>query len=309
MKREPSDVPSTSASSSINRAEALQVSSTTTMRTTPSNLLSRLLLAAMLATGGLGSSKAADTTGAAPADPALVDAIVRKLESDGSLDRAVEKAMTRVVQRQDEARRASEAQRRAQLQEQAKVARKVTPGRDHIRGDAAAEVSIVEYSDFECPFCKRFHATPSALLQRHGKRVNWVFRHFPLAFHDPAARREAVASECAARLGGNEIFWKYTDALFAATRSNGQGLAEGTSEQSLAAQLKLDPTAFAACLRDPQSDSRVAEDLADGTAAGITGTPTTLIRNNRTGKLEVVVGAQPPEAFDAAIARALDARQ
>ena len=110
------------------------------------------------------------------------------------------------------------------------------------------------------------------------------------------------------KLGGNEAFWKYADAVFAATRSNGQGLAEGTSEQSIAAQLKLDPTAFEACLRSPQSDSRVTEDMADGAAAGITGTPTTLVRNNRTGKVEAMVGAQPAEAFEAAIARVLDAK-
>ncbi len=276
------------------------------MPTTSLLPVARLLFAVMLVVGTLGSASAAEAATTVPPDAALVDALVRKLESDGSLDRAVERAMTRVIQRQEETRRTSQAQRRAQLQEQAKLARKVAPGRDHIRGNAMAEVSLVEYSDFECPFCKRFHDTPSAVLERHGKRVNWVFRQFPLAFHDPAARREAVASECAAKLGGNEVFWKYADAVFAATRSNGQGLADATSEQRIAAQLKLDPAAFAACLRNPQSDSRVTEDMADGAAAGITGTPTTLIRNNRTGKLEVLVGAQPAEAFDAASARMLD---
>lgn len=198
-------------------------------RTTFLSLLARLLFATMLGVGALGSASAAGAAAPASADPALVDAIVRKLEGDGSLDRAVERAMTRVIERQEEARRTSEAQRRVQLQEQARLARKVTPGRDHIRGDAKAEVSLVENSAFECPFCKSLHATPSALLERHGHRVNWVFRHFPLAFHEPAARREAVASECATKLGGNEAFWKFADAVFAATRSNGQGLSEATS--------------------------------------------------------------------------------
>jgi len=144
-------------------------------------------------------AQAAEPQASATPDPALVDAIVRKLESDGTLDRAVERAITRVIQRQEEARRSSEVQKKAQAQEQAKAARKVDSGRDHIRGEASAEVSLIEYSDFECPFCKRFHGTPASLMGRYAGRVNWVYRHYPLDFHNPAARREAIASECAAQ--------------------------------------------------------------------------------------------------------------
>src|SRR5437667_328240 len=148
-------------------------------------------------------AQAAEPRASATPDPALVDAIVRKLESDGTLDRAVERAITRVIQRQEEARRSSEVQQKAQAQERAKAARKVNSGRDHIRGEASAEVSLIEYSDFECSFCKRYHGTPASL--------------------------------------------------------------------------------------------------------GIAGTPTTLIRNNRTGATEMIVGAQPPEALIAAVERVLAA--
>lgn len=268
----------------------------------------RLILAALLTGFNVASAQVAGQAAGVAPDPALVDAIVRKLESDGTLDRAVERALARLSQRQEEARRASEAQRQAQAQERAKAARKVTPGRDHIRGKAAAEVSLIEYSDFECPFCKRFHGTPASLLERHGGRVNWVYRHYPLAFHDPAARREAVASECAAKLGGNAAFWRYADALFANTRSNGQGLPEGKSEEAIAAELGLKRDEFSRCLADPKMALRVDDDLADGAAVGVTGTPATLVRNNRTGATEVVVGAQPAEALDAAIRRVLGAK-
>src|SRR5216684_2446080 len=120
-----------------------------------------ILLVLLTTIGAL--AQAAEPQASGIPDPALVDAIVRKLESDGTLDRAVERAITRGIQRQEEARRGTEAQRQAQAQERAKAARKVNAGRDHIRGEAWAEVSLIEYSDFECPFCKRFHGTPMAL--------------------------------------------------------------------------------------------------------------------------------------------------
>jgi len=238
-------------------------------------------------------------------DPALVDAIVHRIESDGTLDQAVERSLARIANRQEAARRAEQARAQQQLEEKAKSARPVTAGRDHIRGDATAPVSLIEYSDFECPYCKRFHDAPKALLERFGGKLNWVWRHFPLPFHEPAARREAIASECAADLGGNSAFWKYADALFANTRSNGHGLPDGKSLQMLAAADGLDAGAFSRCLAQGKVAKRIDEDAADGQKAGVSGTPTTVVRNNVTGATEVLVGALPVEALAAAVERVL----
>ncbi len=265
----------------------------------------RVLLVLLTTMGAL--AQAAEPQASATPDPALVDAIVRKLESDGTLDRAVERAITRVIQRQEEARRSSEVQQKAQAQERAKAARKVNSGRDHIRGEASAEVSLIEYSDFECPFCKRFHGTPASLMGRYAGRVNWVYRHYPLDFHNPAARREAIASECAAQVGGKEAFWQYADAVFNQTQSDGKGLPVDNSVEVIAARLGMNRARFMRCLEDPASIKRVNEDLVDGAAAGISGTPTTLIRNNRTGATEMIVGAQSSEALIAAVERVLAA--
>lgn len=250
----------------------------------------------------------ASRPGAEP-DPALVDAIVRKLEADGTLDRAVERAIERYVKRQREAQQSAQAEEESALRAQAKSARPVSPRRDHIRGNPAAAVSIIEYSDFECPFCKRFHATPGELARRFGDRVNWVYRHFPLDFHNPAARREAIASECAAKLGGSDAFWKYTDAVFEHTLSNGKGLPAEHSEAALAARIGLNGPAFADCMKDPAMAKRVDEDFADGAAVRISGTPTTLIRNNRTGATEVVVGARSSDFIAPIIESALGGKR
>ncbi len=245
----------------------------------------------------------ASTATAAEPDAALVDAIVHKLESSGALDAAVERAQTRVGQRQQQAAQATEAQRQTQLQAKAKSARPVDTKLDHIRGKASAEVSLIEYSDFECPFCKQFHATPKALLDHYQGRVNWVLRNFPLSFHNPAAQKEALAAECVAQVGGNEAYWKYADALFASTKSNGGGLPEDKSTDKLAGATGVSGAALAKCMNDDTVVKRVEQDIADGTAAGVSGTPTTVVRNNRTGASVAVVGATPAGGLEPAIER------
>lgn len=240
-------------------------------------------------------------------DRALVDAIVKKLEASGALDAAVDRALARQAQRQQQAAQEEQARQLAQQREQAKKARAVDPKQDHIRGNTSAEVSLIEYTDFECPFCKQFHDKPKALLDRYQGRVNWVIRNFPLPFHDPAARKEALAAECVARLAGNDAYWKYADALFANTKSNGGGLPETQSVDKLAETVGVKNAALTQCMNDSAAIQRIEQDLADGNAAGVSGTPTTVVRNNKTGASEAVVGALPAEGFGPTIERVLNA--
>lgn len=85
---------------------------------------------------------------------------------------------------------------------------------DHIVGNPNAPIVIVEYSDSDCPYCQKFHATMHQIKDAYGDKVAWVYRHFPLDNLHPKARMEAEASECVAKLSDDATFWKYLDAMF-----------------------------------------------------------------------------------------------
>lgn len=179
--------------------------------------------------------------------------------------------------------------------------------RDHIRGNPEAPVKVVEYSDLECPFCKRFHLTMQQIMEEYGKngKVAWVYRHFPLDALHSKARKEAEAAECAAELGGSIAFWNYIDRLFEVTPSN-NGL--NTAQLPVIAQdVGLDRVAFTACLDSGRFAQRVADDLKDAQAAGGSGTPYSIaIAAN--GEKFPVNGAQPYEEVKRIIELALQAR-
>ena len=84
---------------------------------------------------------------------------------------------------------------------------------DRYLGNINADVVIIEYSDIDCPFCKRFHPTMERIAQEYGSKIAWVYRHFPLDSLHPEARTKAEATECVAQLAGNEVFWRYLKTL------------------------------------------------------------------------------------------------
>lgn len=85
--------------------------------------------------------------------------------------------------------------------------------KDHVLGDTNAPITIIEYSDLECPFCIRFHTVQETIMKEYAGKVKWVHRHFPLDFH-ANAKPYAYAAECAAEIGGNDAFWKMIDYIF-----------------------------------------------------------------------------------------------
>lgn len=178
----------------------------------------------------------------------------------------------------------------------AKVSITVRDG-EYVRGDMNAPVTVVEYSDLECPFCKRFHPSMLQLMKEYAGKVRWVYRHFPLSFHQNA-QKEAEASECVGKLGGNDKFWKFVDAIYDRTTSNGTGFALDKLAP-LAREVGVSSTQFTSCLNSGQFTAKVQADEQEGTNFGVQGTPTTFVNG------VPVEGAVPYEQLKAVVDQAL----
>jgi protein-disulfide isomerase len=161
------------------------------------------------------------------------------------------------------------------------------------QGPASAPVEMIEFSDFQCPYCELAFPTVKKVLSTYGDKIYFVYRNFPLDMH-PQARPAAEAAQCAAEQGK---FWAYHDVLF----GNQSRLQEADLKQH-AVELGLNATQFDACVDSHKYKDEVDADLRAGEEAGVTGTPTFFIN----GRL--LSGAQPFEAFKEIIDEELAAK-
>jgi protein-disulfide isomerase len=173
--------------------------------------------------------------------------------------------------------------------------RAIDPVRDHMRGNADASVTLVEYSDTECPFCKQFHSTLQRAVSESNGKVRWVYRHFPLENLHSKAPKEAEATECANDQGK---FWEYLDQIYSITPSN-NGL-DAAQLPVIARTVGLDVAGFETCLQSGKHAARIQEDIADAESAGGRGTPHTVILGPKGEKIPFS-GAQSYENLKQAI--------
>lgn len=154
---------------------------------------------------------------------------------------------------------------------------------DHILGNPAAKVKIIEYSDFDCEYCKAFHGTLHQIVANAGAKgeVAWVFREFPLIEIHPNALAAARAAECVGETAGNDAFWEFTDKLFAAQP------ADPKDYGALAQAAGAKGDAFATCYANAQStlDERIMADRKNALDMGAGGTPYSVI---------ITTGDNPP---------------
>jgi protein-disulfide isomerase len=169
----------------------------------------------------------------------------------------------------------------------------------YIKWDKSAQILWIEYSDLECPFCKRLHDSGAIknLETKYGNMLAVAFKHYPLPFH-PQAMPAAQAAECVGEAGGSVKYFAFIESIF----------AKGTpSQEVMDAAIKeigLNAATIKTCVDSGKFKSRVDAHMAEGSSKfGVNGTPGNVLINTKTGKYEVVSGAQPEANFDAAITR------
>ncbi len=168
------------------------------------------------------------------------------------------------------------------------VVTEVSADDDPVLGNANAPVTIVEFSDFQCPFCERFFTSTLPQIKTeyiNTGKVKLIYRDFPLSSIHPYAEKAAEASECAHQQGDN-FYWKMHDKLF-----ENQNALDTESLKKYAQQIGLDTNKFNTCLDSGAMTQEISNDLADGTSYGVQGTPMFFINGQE------LSGAQPFESF------------
>ncbi|MFA6307379.1 MAG: thioredoxin domain-containing protein [Patescibacteria group bacterium] len=163
---------------------------------------------------------------------------------------------------------------------------------DWVRGDKNAKITIVEFSDIDCPFCTRFHDTMNQVMKDYSGKVNWVYRHFPLTSLHPDAFKKAVAAECVGEQGGNDKFWSFLDKLFAEDET----IADMAD---MAVSVGVDKTKFEECLASNKYDTKIQNQSSEAQKAGGRGTPYSVILS---GSQKVAIpGALPYASVQASL--------
>ncbi|MCC6277400.1 MAG: thioredoxin domain-containing protein [Oligoflexia bacterium] len=177
----------------------------------------------------------------------------------------------------------SKASIQVKLKRPAEKAVTVGNGQGTAKGNKGAKVTIVEFSDFQCPFCRRGRDRLNEIVSKYGDKVQIYFRHFPLESIHPHAFKASEASICAREQGK---FWEYHDLLF-----DQQDKLEEKDLLAHAETLKLDTKAFGECLKSGKGAAEIRADMEEATKIGVNSTPTFFVNGF------AVRGAQPLEAF------------
>jgi protein-disulfide isomerase len=167
---------------------------------------------------------------------------------------------------------------------------------DHIIGSSTAPIVLIEYADFQCPFCSLIYPSLKNIVNASNGQIAWVYREFPLTSIHPQAGPAANAAECIAAQLGNKGFWEYADAVF-----NNQSLLTPQYSAQLAAQFGADSAKYASCVAANTYQNVIERDTAEAEQNGGQGTPFTIVYNTATGKGEPISGALPQAQIEAVI--------
>ncbi|MCA9357488.1 thioredoxin domain-containing protein [Candidatus Nomurabacteria bacterium] len=176
--------------------------------------------------------------------------------------------------------------------------------KDYIKGNPNAPILMVEYSDYDCPFCKSYHETMHQIMDEYGVdgRLAWVYRQYPLAELHPNSPKISEAALCVGDIGGNDAFWKFTDIIF-----DKRDIKEQTNVTKLpqyAEEAGVSKEEYLSCVKSGRVQEKLTVNLKDGFNSGARGTPyTVLIVGNQQA---VISGAQPYDTVKGIVQNLVD---
>lgn len=251
------------------------------------NTFTRLLCASALFSGLMVST----SSQAEISEKDFSAAFDRYLQSDAGVAKIGTSLERYFQKKQQEAMKEQEDQAKAEAENQFKNPVKMEIGKSPVKGPANAKVTIVEFSDFQCPYCKRGHDTMEEVLKAYPKDVKLTFKHYPLPFHkeaEPASRAAWAAQQ-------QGKFWEFHDVLFNNQDKLGQDFYLATAKE-----LKLDEAKFKADMNSEAAKKQIEEDTELGSKNGIQGTPGFFVNG------VAVKGAYPASHFKGIVDRWLN---
>ena len=169
-------------------------------------------------------------------------------------------------------------------------------------GNINARISLVEYGDIECPFCRKMHQELKTVIEHSEGTVNWEFKHFPLSRHNPTAANQSLAIECIRENYDNRTAWMALDEFMNKTGGNGRGVGD-ISEFTHA--LGLNGAKIKNCMDDGTLKEKINSDYASGIDAGINATPAIIVKDNQSNKKYLIKGYKNKELLLIAIQKVL----
>ena len=175
---------------------------------------------------------------------------------------------------------------------------------DYVLGNPNAPILMIEYSDYDCPFCKKYHRTMHQIMDEYGVtgKIAWVYRQFPLAQLHPNSPKVSEAALCVGDIGGNDAFWTFSDLVF-----EGRALDQATNVTKLAQYAEdsgIQRSQYLTCVDEGRMEKAVEDSIRDGFDAGARGTPYTILR---VGNQEAVInGAQPYDTVKGIVENLID---
>jgi protein-disulfide isomerase len=173
----------------------------------------------------------------------------------------------------------------------------------YLGSKSKSQIAIIEFSDFECPFCKKFHdEARKEIIEQYVNtdKAILAWKDYPLDFHDPLATKQAVAAQCVYEQKGNQAYFEYVDLIFSNTESGGEGMKESKLNELAREIQDLDTNKFDTCLKEEETLDKVKADMDFANQNGVNGTPGFIIGKLEDGKLTQgirIAGALPIDTF------------